>query len=152
MVDGSQGNISRHLVKTRQRPGGTLRGEIKLEMSGHVGGAEGCTPRPVYPLQPKASAPPPPVCMVYGGNCHFCSALHYLLYTLVVIVPELHVGMCLGTSLWSEIRSGEWMFFFFFFSNNFLKLIIYWAVPGLSCSMQDVRLSLQGCGIFSCSR
>lgn len=94
MVDGSQGSISRRLVKTRQRPGGTLRGETRLEMSGRVGRTEGCAPRPVYPLQPKASAPPPACFMVYGGNSlHFCSALHYLLYTLVVAVPELHVGM-----------------------------------------------------------
>ena len=122
MVDGSQGSISRLLVKTRQRPGGTLQGETRLEMSGHVGGAEGRAPRPVYPLQPKASAPPPACFMVYGGNSlRFCSALHYLLYTLVVTVPELRVGMCLGISLWSEIRSGEWMLFFF--PNNFLKLI-----------------------------
>ena len=63
-------------------------------MSGRVGGAEGCTSRPVYPLEPKAFALTPSVCMVYGGNSlHFYFALHYLLSTLVVTVPELCVGM-----------------------------------------------------------
>lgn len=98
--------------KTEAR--GPLRGETRLEMSGRAGRAEGRAPRPAYPLQPKASAPPPACFMVYGGNSlHFCSALHYLLYTLVVTVPELHVGMCLGTSCGVRLEVVGGCFFFF---------------------------------------
>lgn len=88
-----------------------MSGRVEEQKAAHLG--------PFYPLQPKASAPPPACFMVYGGNSlHFCSALHYLLYTLVVAVPELHVGM------WAHPcgRRLE-VVDVFFFPNNFLKLI-----------------------------